>query len=254
MSIVYQTTVTDLAPTDIDLTNVGGITPAPVPPLGTGWTLVDVSVGRTKVYYTWMQGKPVPNVGVYGSASSTPQITVDALGNITSVSEIDILDGSGIANQLAMWNGTSSLTGLNIGSNLSVINGTLNAANIGLEYLPITSSSVGVSTTTSRSYQTKILLAPVVVTGIYIIEWYYEWYYTSTSRNFDSIITLDEDTIASNLQRPQDAGTTQRRPTSGFFIKSMSAGTHQIKMLYRSSNSGDTAGIINAQLKIQQIG
>lgn len=254
MSIIYQTTVTDLATTDIDLTNISEVNPTPVPPAGTGWTLVDVSVGRTKVYYTWMQGKPVPNVGVYGSSITTPQITVDALGNITSIAETDILNGNGVTDQLAIWNGTSSLSGLNVGTNLSVINGTLNVVDIGLNFLPITGSSAGMSTTTSTSYQTKILLSPILVAGIYIIEWYYEWYYTSTSRNFESKIFLDSDIIATNIQRPRNSDSNQRHPASGFIIKTVTAGLHQIKLAYKSSSSSDTAGIINAQLKIQQIG
>lgn len=55
MTLIYQTTITNLCSTDIDLTALWSDPPVPTPPDNSGWMLHSMSVGKNKIYYVWVK-------------------------------------------------------------------------------------------------------------------------------------------------------------------------------------------------------
>jgi hypothetical protein len=109
--------------------------------------------------------------------------------------------------------------------------------------------------TTSTSWQQKARVSVNgVPTGYYRFAWYYEWQYSSTSRDFQAQVQVnDTSTVASHRQEPQDRGSDQWAPASGFYYVYLEEGNHYVDLDFRSSNSSDTASIRNARLEFWRL-
>ena len=136
----------------------------------------------------------------------------------------------------------------------SSVSGTATIANVFGSY-NTNSNSETLSTTTSTSWQQKLrLTTPSLTAGTYRVGWYYEWYYTSASSNFQAQVQIDDTTtIMSHVQEPQDAATSQSLIGSGFYIGAFTSGAHNIDLDYRSSSGFATAGIKNVRLEFWRI-
>lgn len=116
-------------------------------------------------------------------------------------------------------------------------------------------SSDALSTTTSTTYQQKLrLTTATLIAGTYRIGWMYDWQITSTNSSFNGRVQLnDTTTLMDHLEETQDAATGQRHQVSGFAYVTLTAATHTIDIVYRTSNSAATARIQNARLEIWRV-
>lgn len=110
------------------------------------------------------------------------------------------------------------------------------------------------ATTNSTSPQTRLTLSPTSLPlGTYRVGWFFNWSLSSTSQDFRAQVTVNGTQHAYISQEPQDAGTDQNIPASGFFPVSGLSGSPTILLQYWSSNSGVTAYIRNARLEFWRI-
>jgi len=116
-------------------------------------------------------------------------------------------------------------------------------------------SSESYSSTTSTSWQQKLrLTTSSLPSGVYKIEWYYEWGYSSTSRDFKGRVQInDSTTIMEHREEPQDSGSDQYRPLCGFYYAESLSGVKNIDLDYCSGSSGYTSRIRRARLSIFRI-
>jgi hypothetical protein len=116
-------------------------------------------------------------------------------------------------------------------------------------------SSESYSSTTSTSWQQKLrLTTSSLPSGVYKIEWYYEWGYSSTSRDFIGRVQInDSTTIMEHREEPQDSGSDQYRPGNGFYYAPSLSGVTNIDLDYCTSSSGYTSRIRRARLSIFRI-
>jgi len=115
--------------------------------------------------------------------------------------------------------------------------------------------SLGLSTTTSTTYQQKLRITTgPIEAGNYRIGWSYDWQMTSNNYNFDARVQVDDTTtIMDHVEEPQDASTAQRHYVGGFAYVTLTAATHNVDLDYRSSNASGTARIQNARLEIWRV-
>ena len=97
------------------------------------------------------------------------------------------------------------------------------------------------------------LTTDVVVAGYYRIGWCYTWMYRHTGRDFISQITLDGLAIDSHRQEPKDSGTDQRFAYSKFKRVQLSAGTHTVKIQFRTSTNNTEARIREGRLEFWRV-
>lgn len=80
MAIQYETTITPLAASDLDVVNGNPLdVPTVVVPSGNGWRLQATATSPNVIYYTWVKGSPVVSVSTnYAMLESDEVILVDA--------------------------------------------------------------------------------------------------------------------------------------------------------------------------------
>ena len=114
--------------------------------------------------------------------------------------------------------------------------------------------SLGESSTTSTSYQTKLTLTTgSLPAGKYRIGWGFGWSFGSTSYDFKAEVTVNDVTELLDLhQEPKDSGVDQLYHCGGFGYWSGS-GVTTIKVIYCTENGGITAYIRDARLEIWRV-
>lgn len=115
-------------------------------------------------------------------------------------------------------------------------------------------ASEGSSTTTSTTFQQKVTMTtPSLPSGDYRIGWYFEWQHTDTSTDFRARVRLNNTTnLMEQQEEPQDGGTDQWRPTSGYMVQTLS-GANTIDLDYSRVGGSGTAGIRRARLEIWRV-
>lgn len=108
------------------------------------------------------------------------------------------------------------------------------------------------SSTTSTSYQQKLRLTTgSIATGKYRIGWYYEWQYDSIVNGILARIQINDSiTIMEQRQDPQDPGSDQWHPASGFKYTTLS-GAENIDLDYAAS--GNTVFIRRARIETWRV-
>lgn len=91
---------------------------------------------------------------------------------------------------------------------------------------------------------------PALVAGVYIVSFYYNWGYSSTSRDFHAEIFVDGNDLMIHRQEPKDTGSDQRNIASGLIPVVLAAGVHEVSLMYGATNNYDTARIYNTNLMI----
>lgn len=119
-----------------------------------------------------------------------------------------------------------------------------------------------VSITTSDTFQTKLTLTlPAEFTaGTYIIEVFYGWNHDSTTTSFEARVDVDDVQEGEiHKQKPFDAsgswestGTDQRMYVARRFKKVMTAGTHTIRLKYRTDTAGDESAVWDTSISIRE--
>lgn len=113
-------------------------------------------------------------------------------------------------------------------------------------------SDESLSSTNSTNPQTKLTMSVDVPVGLYRIAWYFTWSHSSGSTDFRSRIIQDGNTELMYISvEPQDSGSDQREPASGFKYINLN-GSHDFTLQYWSSG-GSTARIENARLEFWRI-
>lgn len=122
--------------------------------------------------------------------------------------------------------------------------------------------SLGFSTTTSTIFQNKVTLTTSnLPAGIYRIGIHYGWNHNAVTNDFESIVLEDGIQIGNkHKQEPKDSaggdptGTTQRYFTSRVFYRTLTAGSHEYKLQFRTDNSGTTSSIFEATIELWRVG
>ena len=128
------------------------------------------------------------------------------------------------------------------------------AANVfGTEFQEI--SSLGLSSTTSTTFQDKIdWTTASLPIGKYRLGWTYAWSFSSTGDDFEGRIQLNGTDIMLHAQEPKDSGTDQLHRHSGFeYFDVTTAGTQDINLQYRTDDAADTAFIQRARLELWRV-
>ena len=73
MGLEYATTMTNLAPADLDLMSGDTAVPQPAVPDGQGWKLYTTAASANKLYYTWVRGAGIATVSTTYAASATDE-------------------------------------------------------------------------------------------------------------------------------------------------------------------------------------
>lgn len=130
--------------------------------------------------------------------------------------------------------------------------------------------NLAVSITTSTIFQNKIDFTTFVLpAGNYRIEWSYGWNHDARNNNFHARLVLDNDFTTDNFimehrQEPIESGgagigkfvstaTNQLYRSSGFRILNLSAGTHNLKLDFRTDSDGDESSIWDATIMLFRV-
>lgn len=116
--------------------------------------------------------------------------------------------------------------------------------------------SLGLSSTTSTTYQTKLTLTtPSLPIGRYRLGWTYSWSYSSTGDDFEARILLNTTTqIMAHAQEPKDSGTDQLHRHSGFeYIDVTSPGVQTIDLQWRTDDGSETAWIQRTRMEFWRV-
>jgi hypothetical protein len=90
--------------------------------------------------------------------------------------------------------------------------------------------------------------------GTYRVAWGYEWQYSSTGRDFQGRVQVDDTTtVNEHCEEPQDANTDQWHIASNFYYVYLSSGNHYVDIDFRASNSSDTAGIRRSRIEFWRL-
>lgn len=110
--------------------------------------------------------------------------------------------------------------------------------------------------TTNNAFDQKLKLTTSALSGgTYRIQWYYEWQYSSSNRNFKARVQVDDTTIISEQsQEPKDSGNDVYYIESGFKRIVLSAGVHTVDIDWCCENLGDTAIIRRARIELWKTG
>jgi hypothetical protein len=109
------------------------------------------------------------------------------------------------------------------------------------------------SSTTSSSWRQRLKLTTgVLPAGNYLVRWTFEWKLSSTSRQFEARVQVDDtETIGEVIVRPR--AETLWEMQSGFAQVTLTNAVHEIDIDYRRSSSPATAYVRRARLSIQQV-
>jgi hypothetical protein len=115
--------------------------------------------------------------------------------------------------------------------------------------------SIGLSTTTSSSWQDKIDWdTPWLDAGEYHLKFTYVWSYTNVNNDFKARVLIDDtDEIFLHVQEPKDAGTDQRNVVMSWRFITLTAGVHNIKLQYGSGDGTSTAGIRDVAIEFFEV-
>lgn len=114
--------------------------------------------------------------------------------------------------------------------------------------------SLGLSTTTSGTFQNKLTLNASLPAGTYHLEWCYGWGYSNTGTDFEGRIQVDASTIDEHVQEPKDRGSDQIHRVSGFHrVTFGSAGSRSFTIDYRAGSGGNQARIQSARLAVWRV-
>jgi hypothetical protein len=238
-----------------DISNPHAVTPGQIGASPTGHTHVEADITDLD-HYTSLDFATdfglsnLANLGTKDHSSLTNKNTETDIKHITD-DQKDALDN---ANSPASGNPVATINDLPIfGQNF--------------EY----HQSLGVSTTTSATFQNKLSLTTAnLPAGTYRIGWAYGWNHDGTGENFEARLVLDGDTDVNDLlmfhvQEPADSGgtgvgrysvcgTDQNHRNSGFrYITFASPGTHTIALDYRTSSAGITNSIFDAIVELWRV-
>jgi len=90
--------------------------------------------------------------------------------------------------------------------------------------------------------------------GTYRVSWSFLWRHSSTSNDFRGRVQIDDSqTLWEMLQEPQDSGSDQRCPVSGFAYINPNSGDYDIDLDWCSSSSSSTAYIYNAIVDVWRV-
>jgi len=119
-----------------------------------------------------------------------------------------------------------------------------------------------VSTTTSDTFQTKISATTASVpAGTYRVAVTYGWNHDSTGSDFEARLMVNSSQEGElHKQEPQDSAgsfsttfSSQRYYVTRVFYVSLSAGTHDLDLEYRTDLSGDESSIWNAVIEFWRV-
>lgn len=114
--------------------------------------------------------------------------------------------------------------------------------------------SLGLSTTTSSTFQNKLTLNTSLPAGTYHLEWCYAWGYSNTSTDFEGRVQVDGSTVDEHVQEPKDSGSDQIHRVSGFHrVTFGSAGSRSFTIDYRAGSGGNQARIQSARLAVWRV-
>lgn len=115
--------------------------------------------------------------------------------------------------------------------------------------------SVGLSTTTSSSWQDKLdWTTPWLDAGEYHLKFTYIWGYTNVNSDFMCRILIDDtDEIFLHQQEPKDAGSDQRNVVMSWRFITLTEGKHNIKLQYCSGDGSSTAGIRDVAIEFFEV-
>jgi hypothetical protein len=122
--------------------------------------------------------------------------------------------------------------------------------------------SLGTTTTTSSTLQTKVSLnTPVIPAGTYRIGISYGWNFNSTGNDFRGEFHEDNVKIGEeHRQEPKDSsgnfngtGSNQRHYLSRFVYRTLTTGIHSYDINFRSASSGTSASIWDATIEFWRV-
>ena len=144
----------------------------------------------------------------------------------------------------------SNHTGTQLASTISDFNSAVYSA-LDRDYV---NTDGQISTTSTAYVQAQTLTYNVPAGGgRYEIQWYAEMALDSGSDDFEFRMQIDNSTtLCEIIWEPQEAGTDNFRPLSGFYEIDLAAGNRTIDMDYATSD-GSTATIRRRRIKIQRI-
>lgn len=108
------------------------------------------------------------------------------------------------------------------------------------------------STNCYERWKTKLEMSVEVPIGTYRIGFFFNWLCTSTSRDFQSRITVDDDVLYSQSTEPKDYHNENIE--SGFRYTDLTEGTHTIVLEFKPSRSGATIYLWNSELEFWKVG
>lgn len=110
------------------------------------------------------------------------------------------------------------------------------------------------SSTTSLTLKNKVTInTPVLPSGTFRIQFFYEWSDSSPSANFIGQVSVDNEVIAYTFAELADNSQYAYIDQSGFKYIELLAGSHTVKIDYCSSKSGKAAKIRRARLEFWRI-
>lgn len=125
------------------------------------------------------------------------------------------------------------------------------------------SESVGVSTTTSTNFQSKIsITTPTLPAGMYRIGVSYGWNHDSASNDFEARVMEDGSRIGQlHKQEPKDSAgnfsttaSNQRHYLTRTYYRDLSAGTHDYDIEFRTSNNGTESSMWDVVIEMWRVG
>lgn len=255
----------------------------------TGWVVINAAgsdiVGTSALTFQQFSGTGVDG-NVIGPASSTTNaiakysnttgaaiansgVTVDSSNNMAGLGYLQLADtaapgnpGAGLA-RIYKKTGTANLFMIaDAGGAETQLN---NVYGTGFESAINTTAQQTTSTTPLAHLTLTTASKPI---GTYMITWFFEWSYTSTTQLFLARITVDGTSITSggtgniSVSPSRTGGTanipgsasSQRYSMSGFHIATFaSAATHTLVINFGSSSGAATASIQNGRLAIWRV-
>lgn len=107
----------------------------------------------------------------------------------------------------------------------------------------------------SSAWQQKVrLTTSSLPAGTYRVGWYYEWQHEAIANDFLARLRRDDtEDLFSQLQEPQDGGTDQWAPASGFKHIALAAGVHTFDLDYATNDNLDASKIRRARIEFWRV-
>jgi hypothetical protein len=125
----------------------------------------------------------------------------------------------------------------------------------GSRFQEVSSESESTNDTTTWSEKLTIDMPGDTPAGKYRIGWFYTWASTTQLNDFEGRVEIDDTTnVLTHAQEPQDVGTDQNQPVSGFAYVDLTAAAHTIDLDFRrSAGISGTMYIRQVRLEVWRI-